>query len=123
MKESTWTCAFLHDLRKALPEAEVIKFNSYGAAVEGGIPDFSVTRFDVGPYSKTVWCEVKVLPSQNKMFKPLQLERLKRLGGWYLVWHLTNRRGWLFRADESENWSEGATYTRQELIDRIARFF
>lgn len=121
--EGRWTAQFLKKLRQAMPDAEVIKFNSYGGMSEGGIPDFMVSRFDLGPYTKTVWVEVKILPSHNRMFKPLQYERLKRLGGWYLVWHTEDRKGWLFRADECALWSEGPRYTQKELIERIARFF
>lgn len=121
--EGRWTAQFLKNLRQAMPDAEVIKFNSYGGMSEGGIPDFMVSRFDMGPYSRTVFCEVKLLPASGPLFKPLQYERLKKLGGWYLIWDTTKRTGRLFPAQEHSDWSMGERYTQKELIERIARFF
>lgn len=121
--EGAWTSQFLKKLRQAIPEAEIVKLNSYGGMSEGGLPDFFVSRFDMGPYSRTVFCEVKLLPASGPLFKPLQVARLKRLGGWMLIWDTNVRRGWLFPVKESEGWSNGTRYTQKELIERIARFF
>src|SRR5579864_2558313 len=98
--ESKWTSKLLHGdksnrgLEQAMPYAEIIKFNSFGASSEGGIPDFSVTcRFDQEWWTKTVWVEVKLLPATGPLFKPLQYERLKRLGGFYIIWDTKDRKG------------------------------
>lgn len=124
MSESTWTQAFLKDLRREMPKAEIIKNNSYGGMVEGGIPDVVICVRDQGrATSRTGWIEVKILPSKNQMFKPLQLERLRRMGGWYLVWHTVEKRGWLFRADEAHCWADGPRHTREELLQTVRRFF
>lgn len=122
-KETQFKSRLIKALKVALPNAEIVNMNAYGGMVEKGIPDFTVTRFDTGPWSKTVWVETKVLPSKNQMFKPIQLERLKRLGGWYVVWHTDNMYAWMFRADEYEYWSDGEVYDFDELVGRIARFF
>jgi hypothetical protein len=120
LTESQWTSQFLKKLRAALPEAVALKHNDIAT---GGIPDFSVTHFEGGPYARTTWVEVKIIGAPSVMFKPLQVEMLKRLGGWYLVYSPKLRRCWLFRADEREKWSEGSQMTVAETVERISRFF
>ena len=119
ISESQFTQRLLRVLRQAMPEAAVWKHNDLHTA---GYPDFSVTRFDVGPYSKTVWVEVKLVGDTGQMFKPLQVAMLEKVGGWYIVWNPQAKRGYLFRADEREQWSE-APLTFNELVEKIARFF
>lgn len=121
--EGRWTTQFLKKLRRSMPDAEIIKLNSIGGMSEGGLPDFFVNRFTIGPYSGTVFFEVKLLPASGPLFKPLQYQRLKKLGGWYLIWDTKDKRGWMFRADERESWHTGPKFTQSEIVDRIARFF
>lgn len=129
IKETAWTSDFLNGrkgkggLRQLMPNCEIIKFNSYGGLVEGGIPDFCVVQTGYAPYSHAIWIEVKVVPSKNQMFKPLQLERLKRLGGWYLVWNTVSSNGRLFPADKYEHWHLYEPFTKKEIMEQIARMF
>lgn len=120
MRESEWTLKLVKVLRAALPNSVVLKHND---AITGGIPDLSITSFEGGPYARTTWIEVKMLGAPSVMFKPLQMEMLRRMGGWYVVWSPKLRKGWLFRADEREGWHTGQQYTFQELVDAVARFF
>ena len=120
MRESQWTQKLKKALEAALPGSVVLKHND---AITGGIPDLSITSFEAGPYARTTWIEVKLIGAPSVMFKPLQCEMLKRLGGWYCVWGPNVRRGWLFRADEREGWHTGQQYTFAELVERICRFF
>lgn len=120
MTEAEFTSRkLLPALREAMPNAVCLK---HCDLMSGGIPDLSVTRFDTGPYARTVWAEVKLTNRPGVMFKPLQVEMLKRLGGWYVVWNPRMRWAYLFRADELEKWSDHPL-TFEALIEKMARFF
>lgn len=120
MLESQWISSkLLPALREAIPNAVFIK---HADNFTSGIPDLSITRFDTGPYARTVWAEVKLTNRPGVMFKPLQLAMMERLGGWYIVWNQKMRWAYLFRANEREAWSEHPL-TFDALIEKMARFF
>lgn len=116
MTEAEFTYKLTSKLRKLLPEATVFK---HADGYTAGIPDFSLTI-----HGRTSWVEVKLI-TNKKIFEPLQLATLKRLGGWYIVWDPHQRLAWLFRADEEP---EHAMYHSdalifKELCDKICHVF
>jgi hypothetical protein len=115
--ESDFTRKLLKALRARMPGAVIIKHCN---PLTAGVPDFSVTHEGV-----TTWCEVK-LTTNRRIFQPLQLEMLRRLRGYYLIWSPPLRQGYLFRADEIrplEAWINETPYTFDELVEQIVRTF
>jgi hypothetical protein len=112
MTESQFTAKLLRALR-ATGEFEIIwKHND---RVTAGIPDFQTWR----SMNWSTCCEVKLIGSPGKMFQPLQLETLKRVRGWYLIWNPRIRRGFLFRADDWKEWTKQTPLTFAEIVERI----
>ena len=115
MLEGKWTLKLTKAIRSALPDAMAIKIcNPYTA----GIPDLAIVRA-----GKTTWIEVKLLTkdSKSKLFVPLQLETAKRMQAHYIIWSPALKKGWLFRADDAQDWINFRQYTFHELVEEIAR--
>jgi hypothetical protein len=80
--ESQFTGRLLIALRQALPGGEVIKHSDRYST---GIPDFSVSYG-----GRTEWFEVK-LANNRRPYEPIQLARLQRLHGWYVIYNTSSR--------------------------------
>ncbi len=120
MIESEFTSGkLIPELRKVFANDVVIfKHND---AITSGIPDISITKIDFVP--RTLWLEVKMIDSPSKMFKPLQVETLKRLGGYYFVWDQKAKWGYLFRPEDRENWSDVCPLGIKAAAEKIRRMF
>jgi hypothetical protein len=108
MTEAQWTYKLTAALRKADPNAVVIKLAD---AYTAGIPDFFITIRGV-----TTFFEVK-LTTNKEIFRPIQLQTLQRLGrGAYIVWDVAAKRGDLF-------WALNQDYTPyfnfKELVEQV----
>ncbi len=120
MKETDFTRKLKRELEHRLPQAVVLKHTDMLTA---GIPDLSITHD-----GRTTWIEVK-LASNRRIFEPLQLEILRRLHGWYLVWDEELHKGALFRVDEREAMADPLSraiifdQTLSELCDKACRIF
>ena len=126
MTESRWTAKLLNDVRRARPNAVVVKLWQ-GPFSTAGVPDFFVNED-----GRTSWCEVKLTSSgkgksrrgEKQLFVPLQLETCRRMKAWYLIWAPPLKKGWLFRADELTDlsaWMHEPGFRYAELVERIAR--
>lgn len=119
--ESQFTSKLLKALRARMPNAVVLKHSD---SFSGGIPDFSITSFD--PYiseKRTAWIEVKLLGPPSVMFKPLQVEMLRRLGGAYIIWDVSVKRGYFFSAKDVGATRAEYPLTFRQLIEAIEVLF
>lgn len=120
MSEAQFTTKLLKRVRELRPTAEVIK---HANPFSSGIPDFSVSdSLDAcGTTTKTTWCEVKDI--RRKIFVPIQLHRLLKLRGWYLVFNPETKLSYLFPASERAEWTKLGNMTFEETARKIAVFF
>lgn len=110
MTEAHFTQRLLRALRQAMPDATIFKFNDRTTA---GIPDFCICQG-----GKTTWCEVKLLGPPSVMFKPLQLEMLKRLHGIYVVWNPKTKAAYVaVAASCPKDFRSSYPYTFTELVE------
>lgn len=80
MTEAEFSRKLRKELKKQMPESEIIKIADQYTA---GIPDFAVIVYGV-----TTWFELKLF-TNKKLFEPIQYERLRRMGrGYYIFWGL-----------------------------------
>lgn len=119
--ESQFTSKLLRALRARMPNAVVLKHSD---SFSGGIPDFSITNFDSYiAENKTVWIEVKLLGPPSVIFKPLQVEMLRRLGGYYLIWDARAKRVYFFSAACTSTTQSKKELTFKQLVEVIAEMF
>lgn len=108
MTEAQLTYRLTRMLRLRLPQATVFK---HADGFTAGMPDVSISW-----EGHTVWVEVKLL-NNKKLFEPLQLETLRRLRGWYLVWDTKVREGYFFKPNEPM----GQSLPLYQLCERICK--
>lgn len=118
--ESRFTQRLIKALRARLSSAVILKHSD---SYTSGIPDFSITNFDSGPHAKVVWIEVKLLGPPSTMFRALQVEMLRRLGGYYLIWDVNAKKAYFFSATDISASQAEEPLTFKQLVEEIAEIF
>lgn len=91
MTEAKLSSEVLRRVRHLLPEGVCFKHSDNYTA---GMPDFSISI-----HGATAWFESK-LSSNRRWYEPIQLELLKRLHGYYLIYDTKTKIGQIFPSSD-----------------------
>lgn len=111
LSESNFTQRLLNALRSSGEFEIIFKLND---RTTSGLPDFIVWRKGIA-----TCYEIKLIGARSAMFKPLQLETLKRIGGRYIIHDPRANLSRTFPAADYERWSETPLLDFNKLVEKI----